>query len=70
MNNLIDREPAANANSKPLQRGHWRTVLFERQPHKQIIAANACSECGCVQIHRRAYCPNCNARMDGGEKDV
>lgn len=66
MNNLIDREPAANANSMPLKHGHWRTVLFERQPHKQIIAANACSECGCVQIYRRINCPNCNARMDGG----
>lgn len=67
MNDVIDREPAVNANSKPLHHGHWRTVLFERQPHKQIIEANACSECGCVQIHRRVYCPNCNARMDGGD---
>lgn len=67
MNDLIDRDPAANANSKPLKHGHWRTVLFERQPHKQIIAANACSECGCVQIYRRINCPNCNARMDGGD---
>ncbi len=70
MNDLIDRDPAANANSKPLKHGHWRTVLFERQPSKRIIVANACSECGCVLIHRQGYCPSCNAQMYGGKKDV
>lgn len=65
MNNLIDREPAADANNKPLRHGHWRTVLLERQPHKRIMEAYACTACYCVQIHRAAYCPSCGVKMDG-----
>ena len=29
-----------------------------------------CSECGCPQDYAHNYCPNCGAKMDGGNEDV
>lgn len=29
-----------------------------------------CSECGCVFTDETPYCPNCGAKMDGGEENA
>lgn len=62
----INEIPTVDA--EPIKYGHWEdtTVLFYR----------GCSECGCyikwkyepfLDIGGYNYCPNCGAKMDGGD---
>ena len=55
--NLIDRQPTVEA--EPRKHGRWIEDEYGI-PH--------CSECGTMNntVYKN-YCPNCGARMDGGE---
>lgn len=58
--NYINEQPAADV--APVRHGHWIYGEYDI-PH--------CSECGheikpnCIS----AFCPNCGAKMDGGEEN-
>lgn len=51
----IEEFPAADV--APVRHGHWLTVGH----------LPWCSRCGSVVIIESHFCPNCGARMDGGE---
>lgn len=60
---LIKEQPTIEAD--PVRRGRW---LFENigKPNEYCV----CSECGTQVDSDEAwhYCPNCGAKMDGGEE--
>jgi len=64
---IIDLQPTV----EPTKHGRWlyreEQFAFEKEP--RITAG--CSECGHSMYSKhdtRNYCPNCGARMDGGEE--
>lgn len=69
---VIEREPAVDA--VPVRHGRW--VEYENESD---IGYHYCSECkhqafnydegGCNVEILSDYCPNCGARMDGGDKN-
>ena len=54
----VERLPVAYV--VPVKHGHW----IDNKHTDTVI----CSECKCVFTDETNYCPNCGARMDGGEK--
>lgn len=74
---IIEHIPAVDA--EPVRHGKW---IWNENGMDWNIGAWVCSECGMrnENIHSdmklnpyiwagTKYCPNCGARMDGGEKD-
>jgi hypothetical protein len=55
---MLDDAPTIEA--EPVKHGRWL-------PHK-ITASSKCSLCRRVFADETPYCPNCGAKMDGGEK--
>ena len=56
---IIDLQPTTEAEPK-----HGRWINAEYKPYEAT-----CSVCGVRQrLERDNYCPNCGARMDGGEE--
>ena len=60
----IDQLPAVDA-APPAVHGRW-IKLAEAPEWDQ----RRCTVCGDVSCCQRNYCPNCGAKMDGGEDDV
>lgn len=66
--------PAADV--KPVKHGLWKgyiTSAFygcddEGEPIYRDANFNVCSECGRKTVVKEKFCPNCGAKMDGGEK--
>lgn len=56
----IERIPAANVS--PVKHGTW---TWDRR-----VEAYRCSSCQLHNADRAAYCPNCGAKMNGGQDDV
>ena len=66
----IDQMPATDV--QPVKHGHWEEE--DTMPYDNFVV---CSECGMNLSHQNytkeewqesfRYCPNCGARMDGGE---
>ena len=52
------------ADVVPVRHGHWNAI-------NQIAIGMSwkyrCNDCGCPQEYTHNYCPNCGARMDGGD---
>jgi len=51
-----------NTPTVELKRGKWIAAWFDSRP--------VCSECGKFADERTDYCPNCGAKMDGGDEDA
>ena len=54
----IQRVPVSDV--APVRHGRWRVYSVKD-------CLYTCSECHCVPRDKTRYCPNCGAKMDGGE---
>lgn len=58
------------ADVQPVRHGRW---IIDREFGNDVMSNEQmliCSECGKgIFWGKRPYCPNCGARMDGGETD-
>lgn len=73
----LEAKNAPAVDAVPVVHGRWKQVLEELGwvdcPH--IVHRNTCSICGYVkrtELNKTVkwrYCPNCGAKMDGGEED-
>ena len=61
----VVEEPTIDA--EPVKHGRW-----ERVPSNGIGGTARCSICGkaIYGYHTMNYCPNCGAKMDGGDNDA
>lgn len=63
--------PTTNADVTPIRHGRWLEIVEHGGPnrlrHQEIYAAvYRCSVCN-EEAFNYDYCPNCGAKMDGGE---
>ena len=58
---------APTIDAEPVRHGRWGNVLHDNPGPLEGI----CSLCGhfCKHAKYYEYCPNCGAKMDGGEND-
>lgn len=54
---IIDDTPTADV--EPVRHGHW----------DEIATFLICSKCKKPFKYQYSYCPNCGAKMDGGERE-
>lgn len=64
----------ADGKAEPVKHGRWlwREEWFWGEGEKASRMTFGCSECGHSMYSKHDtlnYCPNCGARMDGGEND-
>lgn len=53
--------------AKPVRHGTWKYKVIDGfVPDYDCV----CSECGTSGVPDYKYCPNCGAKMDGGETNV
>ena len=62
----IDNAPTIEA--EPVRRGRWLTEYGDHIYAGLRPMFICCSECGMVTAVEWHYCPNCGAKMDGGEE--
>ena len=63
--NHIKEVPAAETT--PVVHGAWSLETDEEMPNFMFKLVK-CSSCGEKANHTYNYCPNCGAKMDGGNK--
>ena len=63
---LLDEIPAADV--APVRHGRWIDAYPDIEPNPMFMYG-ICSECGFEQGISKylSYCPNCGAKMDGGD---
>ena len=66
---MIDSVPAADVVE--VRHGKWINAYPEIEPNPMFMYG-ICSVCGFEQSvsDKLKYCPNCGAKMDGGQDDV
>ena len=63
--NIVDM-PAADV--APVVHGRW-IEKRERDTFRGYVYHYQCSQCGRVENRKELYCPNCGAKMDGGDDE-
>lgn len=63
---IIDDEPTADV--QPVKHGHWIEHPDDIFPLESSIECSVCGEQENVNIHNDSFCPNCGAKMDGGNE--
>ena len=63
---LVQNAPTIEA--EPVRRGRWLTEYGDHIYAGLRPMFICCSECGMVTAVEWHYCPNCGAKMDGGEE--
>ena len=58
--------PAADV--VPVRHGRWKKSYADNEAFGVRPFFRYCSECHEATVHQYTYCPNCGARMDGGEE--
>ena len=58
------------ADVVPVRHGHWLnwSDFFQRETDKRLKLGVFCSACRMYADNKFNYCPNCGAKMDGGNK--
>ena len=65
---ITDVEEAPIVDAAPVQHGHW---IHDGPAFKGGVDWYRCSVCGCRDVVEwMKYCPNCGAKMDGGNEDA
>lgn len=65
---VIDSIPSADV--EPVRHGRW-VESYKSNAAPTLRSRWTCSWCGNVQTYGATdYCPNCGARMDGGENEI
>jgi len=57
---MLDAESFPTSDVAPVRHGRWREGVY---------AGYKCSECRTTWDAPTKYCPNCGAKMDGGDSD-
>lgn len=60
--NVTDKNYSAKTETETVKHGKWLDT-------RNISYSARCSECGRYATDITPYCPNCGAKMDGGNKD-
>lgn len=58
-----------SANVAPVKHGRWIEHGEPNERGQYEVWYWSCSLCGAVGLKEMNYCPNCGAKMDGGEND-
>ena len=53
-------------NAEAVKHGKWEKVKYDDDDGYFYLYVH--KDCGCEQARERNYCPNCGAKMDGGEE--
>lgn len=64
---LLRSIPASDVVER--KKGNWEKVLFDHQYFGCTPFAYYCSECNQIVMFRTFFCPNCGAKMDGGQEN-
>ena len=62
---FVNNRPAVDA--EPVRHGRWGTYHITGYDGLHPTYTVPCSECAYEAIFTYRYCPNCGARMDGGD---
>ena len=57
-----------SADVAPVRHGRWELDVLDGTPGYRPVCI-VCSECHRVNYGSTPYCPNCGAKMDGGDSD-
>ncbi len=69
------KQEAAKAwNQRAAHRAHWIKIDEDCQGYSSIFDCSGCGETAYLELPAKAcdfdFCPNCGAKMDGGDSDV
>lgn len=64
---IEDVEEMPTADVEPVRHGRWIEHPDDIFPLESTIECSVCGEQENVDIHNDNFCPNCGAKMDGGE---
>ena len=65
---MIQTAPAVDA--EPVRHGIWGECEITGYDGLHPVYTRPCSECGNRNEYLQIYCPNCGAKMDGGDFDA
>ena len=66
---ITEIEDAVTVDAVEVVHGRWVLQRYYGGMRKGMVARIICSECG-YPNEKTNYCPNCGAKMDGGNEDV
>ena len=68
---LLLEAAEALEKAEPVKHGKWETVIDNDEFWGEIDYYK-CSRCGKMELRDKQtpYCPNCGAKMDGGDNDA
>lgn len=58
------------ADVAPVRHGRWNVEWDAERDPKRYFVRIVCSNCGLKTGQKSNYCPNCGAKMNGGEPDA
>lgn len=65
---ILDYSPVRHGEWTAIDASYWRWLHDGAHPVRRIKYRH--DECGKIVITKEPYCPNCGAKMDGGEDDA
>ena len=62
------KQELGEVDTEPVRRGRW--IFDPKDAIEMMFTLPKCSECGAESPNGGNYCPNCGAKMDGGENET